>query len=75
MRGKGYRSEFDSRSEKIGYKIREWEYKKVPYMVILGDKEKSNNNISVRAHLKGDLGNFELTKFLETIEKENNVIQ
>jgi len=72
---KGFRTELDIRSEKIGYKIREWENKKVPYMIILGDKEKLNNNISVRAHQKGDLGNFELLKFLEAVEKENNVIQ
>jgi threonyl-tRNA synthetase len=73
FKARGFRTELDIRSEKVGYKIREWENKKVPYMIILGDKEKSNNNISVRAHQKGDLGSFELPKFLESIEKENNV--
>jgi threonyl-tRNA synthetase len=44
---------------------------KVPYMIILGDKEKTNNNISVRAHKKGDLGTFETGKFIEKLEAEN----
>jgi threonyl-tRNA synthetase len=69
--GKGFRAELDLRSEKIGYKIREWENKKVPYMVILGEKEKSSGNISVRAHLKGDLGAFTLHDFTAKLEKEN----
>jgi threonyl-tRNA synthetase len=68
---KGFRAELDLRSEKIGYKIREWENKKVPYMVILGEKEKSSGNISVRAHQKGDLGAFTLQDFTAGLEKEN----
>lgn len=68
---RGFRCELDLRSEKIGYKIREWEVKKVPYMIILGDKEKSSGNISVRAHTKGDLGAFALADFISKIEEEN----
>lgn len=71
FKDEGFRCELDLRSEKIGYKIREWEVKKVPYMVILGDKEKSSGNISVRAHTKGDLGAFALTDFISRIEAEN----
>jgi threonyl-tRNA synthetase len=68
---KGFRVELDLRNEKIGYKIREWENKKVPYMVILGEKEKSSGNISVRAHQKGDLGAFSLNDFIAKLETEN----
>jgi threonyl-tRNA synthetase len=57
----------DERNEKIGYKIREAETKKIPYMIILGDKEKENRNISLRQHRKGDLGNFELKEFIKKV--------
>jgi threonyl-tRNA synthetase len=66
-----FRCSVDLRSEKVGYKIREWENKKVPFMVILGDKEKASGKISVRAHLKGDMGNFSLEDFIISLEKEN----
>jgi threonyl-tRNA synthetase len=52
----GVRVELDERNEKIGYKIRDWEMKKVPYMLVVGEKEKAANSISVRQHKKGDLG-------------------
>jgi threonyl-tRNA synthetase len=66
-----YRVELDLRNEKVGYKIREWETKKVPYMIILGEKEKTSGNISVRAHKKGDLGSFAPAEFSAKIEEEN----
>jgi len=69
----GFRAEIDLRSEKVGYKIREWETKKVPYMIIVGDKEKNNNTISVRAHKRGDLGTFNTEEFFKSIEEENNL--
>lgn len=72
LRTKGFRVEADGRNEKIGYKIREWETKKVPYMIILGDKEIQNNNITVRAHTKGDLGTFEIEKFVEDLLNERS---
>lgn len=55
------RVELDERNEKIGYKIRDWETKKVPYMLIVGEKEQKSETVSVRQHKKGDLGgqNFE----------------
>jgi len=68
----GFRVKLDERNEKVGYKIRDWEIKKVPYMVILGEKEKQNKNISVRAHKKGDLGNFGLDEFIKTISEERD---
>ncbi len=64
------RVEFDERNEKIGYKIREWELQKIPYMLILGEKEESAGNISVRQHKKGDLGSFALNDFIAKITEE-----
>jgi threonyl-tRNA synthetase len=61
------RAVLDERNEKIGYKIREAETKKIPFMIILGDKEKENNNISLRQHGKGDVGEFELKEFIKKV--------
>ena len=63
----GIRSYADTRNEKIGYKIREAENKKIPYMIILGDNEMKENKISVRQHLKGDIGKMELKEFTEKV--------
>jgi threonyl-tRNA synthetase len=63
----GIRAEFDERNEKIGYKIRDCETHKVPYMVILGEKEQNAGNISVRKHKKGDLGSLSLSDFIDNI--------
>ena len=72
LRNAGFRTALDDRSEKIGYKIRDWETKKVPYMIVLGDKEKQSGNITVRAHKKGDLGVFELDKFIAQLAEERD---
>jgi threonyl-tRNA synthetase len=45
---------------------------KVPYMIIIGDKEKTNNTISVRAHKKGDIGTFNPVDFIYKLEEEKN---
>jgi threonyl-tRNA synthetase len=66
------RVEFDQRNEKIGYKIREWETQKIPYMLILGEKEETAGNISVRQHKKGDLGSFTFEDFLAKLTEEIN---
>ncbi|MCX8010043.1 MAG: His/Gly/Thr/Pro-type tRNA ligase C-terminal domain-containing protein, partial [Ignavibacteria bacterium] len=66
----GFRVELDKRNEKIGYKIREWELQKVPYMIIVGEKELSNKNISVRMHKKGDLGGFNIEDFISKLKFE-----
>lgn len=63
----GIRSYADTRNEKIGYKIREAENRKIPYMIILGDNEMKENKISVRQHLKGDIGKMELKEFTEKV--------
>lgn len=70
LRSEGFRVFLDTRNEKIGYKIRESENKKIPYMIVLGDKEKENNNISVRQHKVGDIGKFELKEFIEKLKLE-----
>ena len=56
LEDKGFRCEVDDRSEKIGYKIREAQLEKVPYMVVVGDKDIENNTISIRKRKEGDLG-------------------
>jgi len=64
------RAELDVRSEKIGYKIREWETKKVPYMLVLGEKERVQSTVSVRQHTKGDVGVRQLDECISNIVKE-----
>jgi len=75
LKTSGIRAELDDRNEKVGYKIRDWELKKVPYMLILGEKEKTNGTVSVRQHKKGDLGAVTresfLSKTLETIQRKS----
>lgn len=66
----GIRCELDERNEKIGYKIRDWETKKVPYMLVVGAKEKSSRQVSVRAHKRGDLGPKPFDLFLAELENE-----
>ncbi len=70
LKSEGIRVELDERNEKIGYKIRHWETMKVPYMLILGEKEKTSGGISVRKHKKGDLGSLSLSDFLANIKAE-----
>jgi threonyl-tRNA synthetase len=64
------RASLDNRNETIGKKIREAELSKVPFMLILGEKEAELNNVSVRKHRKGDVGAMSLESFAELIEKE-----
>jgi threonyl-tRNA synthetase len=66
----GIRAEVDDRSEKIGKKIRDTELSKVPYMVVLGEKEEAAGAVSVRRQGKGDLGSQPLEAFVRSIEEE-----
>ena len=59
----GLRVEVDSRSEKIGYKIREAQLEKVPYMLIVGEKEAADNLVSVRSRAEGELGQMSVEEF------------
>ena len=70
LKEKNIAAELDSRNEKIGYKIRDWETQKVPYMLIVGEKEKESGTVSVRKHKKGDLGSLSLSDFIDNIENE-----
>ena len=66
----------DDRNEKIGKKIRETELKRIPYMLIVGEKEAENDEVSVRKHGEGDKGSMKITNFAallkSEIEKEMN---
>lgn len=64
------RSLFDERNEKIGKKIREAELRKVPYMLIVGEEEMTQNTVSARKHGQGDIGKFTVESFAELIKKE-----
>ncbi|HEX2944893.1 MAG TPA: threonine--tRNA ligase [Clostridia bacterium] len=66
----GLRVETDLRNEKIGYKIREAQMEKVPYMLVIGDKEMENGQVAVRSRKEGDLGPMPLDKFIEKITEE-----
>lgn len=72
LKAKGLRVNIDKRSEKIGYKIREAQLKKIPYMLIVGEKEVETNTVSVRSRDKGDLGAVALNEFVEKADKENS---
>ena len=60
----------DDRNEKVGKKIRDTEVKKVPYMIILGDKEIGSNTVSVRKQGEGDIGTLSEKEFITLINKE-----
>jgi threonyl-tRNA synthetase len=70
LREEGIRAEIDKRNEKLQYKIREKELQKIPYMLIVGDKEKEAGNLSVRARKETNLGLMKLEEFLKRIEGE-----
>ncbi len=67
---KGIRVELDARQEKIGYKIREAQLQKVPYMLILGEKEVEANAVGVRKRKEGDIGQMSIEDFVSMISKE-----
>lgn len=60
----------DSRDEKIGRKIRDAEVRKIPYMLIVGEKEQEENKVSIRKHGQGDLGSISLEEFIVVFNKE-----
>jgi threonyl-tRNA synthetase len=70
LRKAGIRYEVDERNEKIGYKIRDWEMRKVSYMLIVGEKEKEAGSVSVRKHKEGDQGSLALSEFIDKIVSE-----
>jgi len=66
----GIRVEIDSRNEKLGYKIREAQLEKVPYMLILGENEQSNGTVAVRKRGEGDIGTMKMEPFIGQIAIE-----
>lgn len=72
LEAKGMRVEVDGRSEKIGYKIREAQLDKVPYMFIIGDKDIEAHTVSVRHRKEGDLGAMKLEEFINLAVEEIN---
>lgn len=70
----GLRSEIDTRGEKLGRKIRDAQMQKVPYMLVIGDKEKEAGTVGVRERTKGDLGSMTLEEFRDLLSKEFNPI-
>lgn len=70
MKKEGIRVEIDDRAEKIGYKIREAQMEKIPYMLVVGEKEISENKVSVRDREDGDMGQIDVEKFISDIKEE-----
>ncbi len=66
----GLRVELDDRNEKIGYKIREAQLKKVPYMLVIGDKEIETNTVGVRSRKDGDIGAMGIEEFKQKVKEE-----
>lgn len=71
LEAEGLRVEIDSRSEKIGYKIRSAQLEKIPYMLVIGDKELENGTVSLRSRKEGDLGAVAVDDVVAKISKEN----
>ena len=69
LRDKGLRIEEDHRAEKIGYKIRQAQMEKVPYMIVVGQQEEENGTIAVRARGEGDQGVMTIKEFMEKIHE------
>ena len=67
-----FRTQLDSRAEKIGKKIRDAEMMKIPYMLVIGEKELESNQLSVRKHGKGDLGAYTIADFSKILQEELN---
>ncbi len=64
------RTLIDERSEKTGKKIRDAETRKIPFMLIVGEKEESEGTVSVRKHGEGDLGTYHMEEFVNLVEQE-----
>lgn len=71
LRAGGVRAELDDRNEKIGYKIRDAEVKKIPYMAVVGEKEAAADAVAVRCHGKGDQGSMPLDEFVSLVARQH----
>ncbi len=70
LKAMGVRAELDDRNEKIGYRIREAQVEKIPYMLVAGDRELEEGKVSVRSRKQGDMGSFEVDEFCRMIKEE-----
>lgn len=68
----GIRVEVDDRSEKLGYKLREAQLQKLPYMLVVGDKEIEDGTVSVRRRGQGDIGAMKVEDYLDLANEEIN---
>jgi len=70
LKNKGFRADIDLRNEKIGFKIREHTLRRVPYLVVVGDREAQDNAVAVRTRKGEDLGVMTLDEFAQTLQKD-----
>ena len=70
LQDKGFRADIDLRNEKIGFKIREHTLRRVPYLVVVGDREAQNNAVAVRTRTGEDLGAMSLDEFVSTLDAD-----
>jgi threonyl-tRNA synthetase len=70
LKSAGYRVQADLRNEKISYKIREHSLQKLPYQLVVGEKEKAAQNVAVRTRAGEDLGQMALDEFIARLESE-----
>ena len=73
LRSAGFRVESNTKSDKIGAKIRDAQMQKIPYMLILGDQELENGQVAVRERKQGDIGAMSLEEFKEMITRQKAV--
>jgi len=65
----GFRTEIDTRGEKVGYKIRDAEMKKIPFMCVVGKNEEENQTVTLRQHTQGDLGSMSFDEAVKAIRE------
>jgi threonyl-tRNA synthetase len=70
LKNKGFRADIDLRNEKIGFKIREHTMRRVPYLLVVGDREAQDNSVAVRTRKGEDLGVMTLDEFAQTLQKD-----
>ena len=70
LKARGIRAELDDRNEKLGYRIREAQVSKVPYMVVVGEDEMNSKGVTVRARVEGEGGKFSVEEFVEKLVRE-----
>jgi threonyl-tRNA synthetase len=70
LRGAGLRAEIDGRTESVGRKIRDAELRKIPYMLVVGDREQASDEVALREHRRGDAGSVAVEAFIERLRYE-----